>query len=293
MSRFREESQEPFFIVQLSEPLNEAALDQIDYLSKNEWIQKTQDTFVLDLGDVQDLPPRLFKIVVAFKQSLRQKNKDLFTICTQANPLRQIVAAGMTLVLNPVANLSAALEKKRSQAPKQTINTEFINPFISATKLTLEIQGKTPVEVGKPLKKDPASPIPSSTQIAAVLSLDAGDFQGSLVLCFPEPVFLNIYSNMFNETHTSITAEVQDAASELLNIIFGLAKRELNDKKGFKIKLAIPSVMVGQNIEIPMLHKNNLVITIPCTTSAGSFQLEIHIGPIAVPTSSNPETKSS
>ncbi len=82
---------------------------------------------------------------------------------------------------------------------------------------------------------------------------------------------------MFDEVYPDITPEIQDAAGELLNIIFGLAKRELSDNKGFKIKKAIPTILVGSQLEIYSSKQASTVLSVPCKIDVGTFTLEIQL----------------
>jgi chemotaxis protein CheX len=80
-------------------------------------------------------------------------------------------------------------------------------------------------------------------------------------------------NNMLSENYTEITSDLQDGAGELLNIIFGHAKRVLNTQ-GYEIQKAIPSIIRGQNLEAKHLTSNP-VIVLPFLTDKGEFYIEI------------------
>jgi chemotaxis protein CheX len=142
---------------------------------------------------------------------------------------------------------------------------------LHATKKTLEVQANTPLKLLKPfLKKTPAKDV----AIAGVISLISDKFNGSITLCFPAGVFLKIYENMFGEKHTAITKELEDAAGELLNIIYGQAKIELNAKAGYDLKKALPTVLTGEKINISQQGRVPTVV-LPFETDAGVFHIEI------------------
>ena len=69
---------------------------------------------------------------------------------------------------------------------------------------------------------------------------------------------------------------MEDGAGELLNIIFGQAKALLNDKKGFEIQKAIPTVMRGSQLQVTPMGRGTSVI-LPFETDSGSFHLEIAV----------------
>lgn len=152
------------------------------------------------------------------------------------------------------------------------IDVNFLNPFLKATKTTLETQASTPVTIGPPRLKGEDEKL--DVDIAGVISLVSKAFNGSIALCFPAKVFLAIYTSMVGEKHDTINKEIEDAAGEILNIIFGQAKAELNDKANYQIQKAIPTIVRGQTLEIRHLTKN-VVVVLPFETPNGSFHIEV------------------
>jgi chemotaxis protein CheX len=106
-----------------------------------------------------------------------------------------------------------------------------------------------------------------------VIGLTSNNFTGSVAVCFPKQVFLTIMERMLGERHDSITRELEDGASELLNIIFGQAKRVLNEQ-GFSIEKAIPTIVRGTDLNVHHLTPNPTII-VPFQTDVGSFYIEI------------------
>ncbi len=163
---------------------------------------------------------------------------------------------------------------QNSKAAPPTVDVGFINPFIEGTRITLETQANTPIQVGKPYVKKANESLPMD--IAGVISLTNPSFTGSIALCFTSAVFLKIYENMVGEKHDKITPELQDAAGELLNIIFGRAKTILNDTKGHTLEKAIPTILAGDNLNVRHTS-TSAVIVLPFESSAGVFHIEIVI----------------
>lgn len=157
--------------------------------------------------------------------------------------------------------------------PKFSLDVAFVNPFIQATEITLGKQASTPAAAGKPQVK-----ATGTTDIAGVIQLKGKHFQGAIALCFPSSVFLGIYARMTGEKIALITPEVEDTASELLNIIFGQAKILLNDQQGHGIQMAIPQVVRGTKLRAA-IRPTAFTLVIPFKTELGEFQLEIHADP--------------
>jgi chemotaxis protein CheX len=154
------------------------------------------------------------------------------------------------------------------------IDVNFINPFINGAIETFKVQCSISPKAGKPFVKGTAPPI--AIAIVAVIELNSASFNGSISICFPEPVFLSIMEKMLGEAFPAITKDLEDGASELLNIIFGQAKKVLNER-GLAIKKAIPSIIRDQN-KLPKGTPESPILVLPFDIDTGTFHIEIFAG---------------
>lgn len=162
-----------------------------------------------------------------------------------------------------------AAKAKAPTAPKIDVN--FVNPFVSATLETLKVQANVGSSAGKPHLKVQDSSL--HWDITAIIGLSSKHFNGAIALCFPKEVFLAIMSNMLGEKYTEITQELGDGAGELLNIIFGQAKKVLN-QNNYEIEKAIPTVVIGTDIKVKQLAESPTVV-LPFTTDFGVYHVEV------------------
>ena len=153
------------------------------------------------------------------------------------------------------------------------LDAEFVKTFALATMETLKVQCNFPSKAGRPFAKTGSED--DQIAIAGVIGIVSEPFRGSITIGFPEQTFLNVMAGMLGEAFTEIDKDLQDGAGELVNIIFGVAKRTLADK-GFPIDRAIPSVMVGKGIKLSHMSKSAVVV-IPFEGEGGPFQIEIVI----------------
>ena len=129
------------------------------------------------------------------------------------------------------------------------ISEEFLNSFFDATQKVFQTQGNVKVQLVETTPFPMGMPNSSPTAIAGVIQISCNTFNGSLALGFPKETFLKFYENLLGEACTEISVEMQDAASEFLNMIYGTAKTHLN-QKGHNLALAIPTVFQGANLQI-------------------------------------------
>lgn len=153
---------------------------------------------------------------------------------------------------------------------RKHLDTDFINPFLSATMEVLKVQANTESKSGKIYVKQEKK---HSGDISGVIGIVSESFNGTVVISFPEATFLKIISRMLGENYTELTQEIIDGASELTNMVVGQAKAVLN-VKGYGIKTALPSVVTGKDHNVSSLTQGPIVV-VPFDSDVGSFFIEI------------------
>jgi len=149
------------------------------------------------------------------------------------------------------------------------MDADLINPFINATTNVLATMAYVQCKVGKPyLKKDDKA----KGDVTGVIGL-TGDSNGTIAVTFDQGSILKIVSNMFGEEMTELNHEVADAVGELVNMISGQARREL-EELGRLFHAAIPTVISGQGHCVTH-YTDGPKIAIPFTTEGGSFIIEV------------------
>jgi chemotaxis protein CheX len=158
---------------------------------------------------------------------------------------------------------------KPEPKPQSKFDISFINPFIDATLQTLEITAGIAAKKEQVFLRGPEQ---ISGDISAIVALNSQTYLGSFAVSFEEACFLAVVSNMLGETFTSINPDIQDAAAEICNQIFGGAKKVLNES-GHTIQPAIPSVISGKRHQIrhPV---GGTCIAVKFSTPVGNFQVE-------------------
>ena len=153
------------------------------------------------------------------------------------------------------------------------VDIKFIKPFVDSTIHALQVQCQLEVKPGKPSMKEQASPEYRTVAIAGLIGITADAFNGSILIGFPTATFLGVMGKMLGETFSELTPDLEDGAGELINIIFGGAKRTLSDS-GYVIQKALPSVIRGEKLTVSPLSKSPAVV-IPFQTSVGIFFIEV------------------
>lgn len=153
--------------------------------------------------------------------------------------------------------------------PKTKVDAEFIAPFVEGAVQVIKTLAGTEIKRDSLGIRTDSQP---SGDVSALIAMNSNDYLGSMAISFEEKCFLAIVGRMFGETYTSVTAEIQDAAAEICNQIFGYAKAKLNEK-GHTIQRAIPSVVTGKSHTLRH-SASGPCITVKFTSEVGNFTIE-------------------
>ena len=272
MSELRIDENDGFVLIEMPDQMRKPVVEELNELAYR-FDDRNVRVIVFDFRNTDTLNKMVYRPITSLAQIARERSKFLASVNLSRDLWDRLEFDGMAGVFNPFDSLASALNASGLQRSKK-LDVNFVNPFITAAKETFEQQTKTPITIGDPILKS-AAPSADDVDIAGVINLVSDVFSGAIALCFPKAVFLKIYENMMKgEKHDEITPEIQDAAGELLNIIFARARAELVDRKGFVIHQAIPTVIGGKQLSIAMDKKLTAII-LPFKTAEGDFHMEI------------------
>lgn len=156
---------------------------------------------------------------------------------------------------------------------KSVIDVKFVQPFINSTVNVLKVQTQVDSTMLTPTIKSKFT-ANYEIDIAGVLSLVSPSFSGSVGICYPKSTFLKICGKLFDQEYETIDSEVEDAASEILNMIFGGAKAELNKDFDYGIQKALPTVIRADSLKLRQYSAESTLV-IPFDSSVGPFHIEI------------------
>lgn len=148
---------------------------------------------------------------------------------------------------------------------------QYIQPFIKVCKnvfkdfLNLELDAKLPYF----MEKDAAT----EWDVSGVIGL-TGEARGSVVISLREQLAKKLTSILTGTEHKELDADVVDAVGELINIIAGNAKQELEE--AFRLVISLPTIVRGKEHSISWPDGQARVICIPFVISdEDSFTLSV------------------
>ncbi len=237
-------------------------------------IEKPKMLTVLDFKEVVTINEKIYNSIILLNSAIIKKN-CFFSIINASNNIEVLLKAALK---GSEVNLSKNIHEARVFAGmgqnKAEIYAIFVDPFVKATEKVLQMQCNLKPVLGKPYQKSVTTVL--DMHVVGILSLVSKAFCGTIALCFSSSAFLSVYSGMFGEPAETFSEEMVDAAAEILNMIFGIAKAELNEIEGFQIEKSIPSVIYGEKMRLFSEVQQKSVI-IPFKLEKGDFFLEISL----------------
>jgi chemotaxis protein CheX len=223
---------------------------------------------------VNECDSSLLRVIASISKTLRSQQKKFVALNASKSISSFLKSNGLDQSLVCVDSLKEATQPSNGRASAFTVDVNFIRPFVEGSLETLKVQCQIESQSGSMFLKG-KSPLGYEVAIAGVIGLSSKAFTGSVAICFTETLFLKLMSNMLGEAFTAITPDLEDGAGELVNIIFGHAKRVLNTQ-GYAIEKAIPTVVRGKGVEVKHITPHPTII-LPFQTTDGPFHIEIGV----------------
>lgn len=149
------------------------------------------------------------------------------------------------------------------------IKAEHLNPFIVATLTTCKTMLSVDAHAGRLALKTVDT---TDNDVTGVMGL-SGKLRGSIVMSFSWETARILISKFLGSNQELSDAEVCDGIGEIVNIVGGSAKVELN-KMGFDMAVSIPNVIVGKGLTV-MRNPAYPTFVIPFEADVGRFTVEV------------------
>jgi len=150
-------------------------------------------------------------------------------------------------------------------------SAEALLEFVKAVRKTMEVQFNTKIEIGQPFKKSETQSF--TFDVGSVIGVTDQDFTGFFGMYYQSGTFLGLMNLMLGTTFEELNDEIQDGASEITNICFGVAKQVLN-QQGHQIQMALPYLIRGSEISSSSRSQGRSTIAVPLNNEFGTFWVE-------------------
>lgn len=163
------------------------------------------------------------------------------------------------------------------------VDVKIIPPcFTTSIQEAFRIQVSTNAKV-KNITMDQAVIKNYSLECMSTMSIKAAGYVGSLCLGFSSSTYLAILEKLWGEKVAAVTPENADASSELLNIIFASARKNINEQ-GFSFEPALPTTVVGNNLSLAKANLQGHTLCFECESEIGNFLLLLSLKAVPIRT---------
>jgi chemotaxis protein CheX len=150
------------------------------------------------------------------------------------------------------------------------MKAEYMNAFIEATLETFKSMCGVSFKRNGSIKKVDGE-IVDTDELMAICGL-TGDVKGAVMLTTPLDTGMKLVSKFLMEEITEVNCDLMDGWGEIVNILAGAADAKI---KGYRINLALPSVVYGRDSRFYAKAGNPFVIVPMEIKGIGPFSLGV------------------
>jgi len=260
-------------------------LEVIAHHYPNDFLDSIEEDSAV-LVDWEGDPEPLASSVANVKASDKGKAVPILLLSTKqasATTYHGMKAGASGVVNKPIdpSQLLKAIGAARKHAKSKkapSINVEFINPFIEATRTVLGTMANLNVERKRLYLKDDYK---MYGDISGVMGL-SGTATGSVVISMPTPLAIQVVSTMLGEEPgEEITPAISDGVGEIINMIAGQAKASLTKTK-YHFQISIPTVVMGKQHEVTHKQGTPNIVVLFESDKGDTFAIQVCLSPTAV-----------
>lgn len=243
------------------------------------WARMPSRIHALDFKRVRKLVPAAYPIFRDFKNVLRQKNFRLVTINLASDLEAQLIRDGVLTDFGFIRDLSLFLNAKTTnQLGESELRLIVTKATVESIRRAMETLFGSTVAADENFLQNQGEIDLNSFHCGAVIDSKSAAFSAQFRLLFPKETLYELTYKMIGESDTD-EETVTSLATELLNMIYGGAKAQLNDERGLGLPACLPRLVLKDQLrELVRSQDPRRCICIPLVSPVGTFYAEIDFG---------------
>jgi chemotaxis protein CheX len=155
---------------------------------------------------------------------------------------------------------------------------KYIQPFIDVSKNVFKEFIGSDLAADRPYFVDVNTSM--DWDISAIIGL-TGEARGAVVISMKKELAIKLTDTLTGTSHTDLDDEVVDAVGEIVNIIAGNVKKNLED--AFRLVISLPTIVRGREHSIKWPQGQARIICIPFTIfGKDTFNLSVAMEAVKV-----------
>jgi chemotaxis protein CheX len=153
---------------------------------------------------------------------------------------------------------------------------QYIQPFIDVCRNTFQVFCKTDISAKRAFFEEKEN-YGSIWDISGIIGF-TGEAKGAVAISLTENTALRITKTLTQKEHESLDNYVTDGVGEIINIIAGNVKKNLEEM--FRLKISIPTVVKGKSHQVVWPADITRIVCIPFEIfESQTFCLSVAIEP--------------
>lgn len=244
------------------------------------WAALKVDMHVIDFGKLTNPPVSFLRLIQTFEVQLKVNGLKMLSINIDENLSEQIHKLSLQSTFNQVREdrrEDPNAKKVFSEAKhKKLLFKYLVNAAYEAVQLTLQSTVSCDENYFSKTEAVPYGEI----DLVSYVTVN-NDFLKAEFRLLSSTKVLEKFAHAMLGQDTVLDAELlENMAQELLNMVYGHAKSNLNDKELFKLPSAIPKILRKADFGKINRSKPPVLTVMPMVTPMGSFYIEVDFGSV-------------
>ncbi len=252
----------------------EAESGQLQGLAEK-WAKLPVEVHVFDFKNVENVDPHFYDHFISFKKMAQAKNTQVISINFRPRMLEKIKKEGREKTLGYVASIDAVQPSGAKDSDTEVRNW-LVKYLVAASRSAMNTMFNTTVAADENYRENiKAFRLDEFYRIAYV------EAKGRLIsarfyLCFDKKTLEALTRIFLPSTTIPLDDElISSTATELLNLMYGVAKSKINDERAYDLPNAIPVLISPSEAAKGRAADAKNICVIPFATPVGSYYLEI------------------
>lgn len=242
-----------------------------------QWLGLGAEMHVLDFKSTVQLSHGFYIAVHSFTEKLKVRGLKSLSVNMNESLAKEVKRLGLEASFNRIQNFPGDLYKKK-KLNESDVRRLLFRYLAQAAFSAVEVALKSTVSCDENYSAKPEEVPLEQFDMITVVNVHNDFLHAEFRLCSSASVLRKLAAAMLGD-ETQVDDELMESmALELLNMIYGHAKSNLNDKESFSLPSVIPRLLRKKEFHRIKRSPVPLLTIMPMVTPMGSFYVEVDFG---------------
>ena len=245
------------------------------------WRELDVDLHVFDFKATQVLNTDCMKELKIFADNSRQDGRNVISVNMSEPLFREVKKLGFEASFNRIVNFPGDLNNKKKLTETE-IKRLLFKYLAKGSFAAVEVSLNSTLACDENYSAKPDEVPLEQFDLISIINVNTAFLQAEFRLLGSNSVMEKLARASL--PNVVIDGELMESMSmELLNMIYGFAKSNLNSKEGFDLPTAIPKILRKSEFHRVQRSGPGNITIMPMVTPMGSFYIEVDFGKKSMP----------